>query len=399
MIPSSSSCATSIKRVVSSFLLTGGYTRDDVRIAVFLRQSTMPTFPAHWAPCSGSIEEGEVPWQTAVRELYEETNLQEANNVSPDSQYGLYVDVPHPVGNNRTIRMYPFSVRVPSDWNLELRGTEHDRYEYVSVSDLECLEPAVPALATTFHHATFGAYLPDVPYNVREWAGDHVNGAATLARKALEMVQNGKLSKETVQRMRMMRPTMVAITNALDQLQQHDPETALQALDVETQRAVDMAVDYFDRILRERSRESPLRVVTFSRSSTLVKILQRVLQTHGDKVSIECSKSTPGDEGALMAHDLGGVPCREDDAIELSIQHGMVDVLLVGADVVLEDCIVNKIGTNRLAQAAAASKKCRVVCSSDRFKLWSDIFPPPLESIFECISCNLFDEILVPKPL
>lgn len=361
----------------------------------------MPTFPSHWAPCSGSIEEGEMPWQSAIRELYEETNLQEANNVKPDSQYGLYVDVPHPAGNNRTIRVYPFTVRVPNDWTLELRGTEHDRYEYVSVSDLECLEPAVPELATTFHHATFGAYLPDVPSKVREWAGDHVNGAATLARKALEMVRNEQISKETVQNMRMMRPTMVAITNALDQLQQqHDPVTALHALDVETQRAVDMAVDFFDQIiLRDKSRERPLRVVTFSRSSTLVKILQRVVQTHGDKISIECSRSTPGEEGGLVAQDLGGVPCHDDAAIELSIQNGMVDILLVGADVVLKDCIVNKIGTYRLAQAAVASKRCRVVCSSDRFKIWSDIFPPPMESIFECIPCNLFDEILVPKPL
>ena len=65
-----------IKRVVSCFLLSGPKTRDQLRIVVFHRVATMPTFPNHWAACSGSMEENERPWQTSERELREETGVE-----------------------------------------------------------------------------------------------------------------------------------------------------------------------------------------------------------------------------------------------------------------------------------------------------------------------------------
>ena len=105
----------------------------------------------------------ESPPETARREIQEETNI--SVDILPDKmQYGLYVDVPFRKTAEREtiIRVYPFTVQLPSDWKLELRGTEHDSWKFVSVAELEALEPAVPGLARAFHHATKGKYLENV---------------------------------------------------------------------------------------------------------------------------------------------------------------------------------------------------------------------------------------------
>jgi hypothetical protein len=86
-----------------------------------------------------------------------------------------------------------------------------------------------------------------------------------------------------------------------------------------------------------------------------------------------------------------------DDKIDL--------LVLVEADCIYQVAIANKVGTKRLAQAAAftfpansSSSRCHVVCCVDRFKLWDDMFPPPLKDIFESIPMTLFDHVLVPPP-
>jgi 8-oxo-dGTP pyrophosphatase MutT (NUDIX family) len=207
--------SSSIHRVVSCFILKGSSTaRQDLTIAVFHRVATMPTFPCHWAAISGSIEPGETPWEACRRELMEETNLNsEILLAQPDRQSGLYVDVPFANKNEsnednnnennkdynenqqsqrptRTIRVYPFTVEIPASSDLQLRGTEHDLFQWITLDHLELkheLEPVVPALVTAFHHATAGRYLTPVTPSEREWADDHVSGAATMARRAVEL--------------------------------------------------------------------------------------------------------------------------------------------------------------------------------------------------------------------
>lgn len=403
---------TSIKRVVSCFILSGqhGATRDSLKIAVFHRCDTMPTFPSHWAPCSGSIEEGETPYQTACRELQEETNLIPNETATVNKQYGLYVDVPFRKTEEREtiIRVYPFAVQLhnENDAKLKLLGTEHDYFKFVSVQELEELQPAVPALARAFHHATRGKYLSDnvVSDSVLGWANDKVSGAATMAKNALQLVSTEEVDPALL---KMFRPSMVAISNAMTRVENGEAvESALTSLEVETQRAVDYAVNQLETLLREHrttKNESPMVICTFSRSSTLVAILKRLQEQQRDKNSSEsirivCSKSTPGDEGVLMAQDLGDVECVNDEEIVQRIRHNQVDVALVGSDCVTETSVVNKIGTAALAEAASTSPRCKVYCCTDRWKQWDDIFPPPLEDIFEQVPKSLFDKILMPPP-
>eukprot|EP00977_Amphora_coffeiformis_P011066 scaffold2651_cov171-Amphora_coffeaeformis.AAC.6 len=388
----------SIKRVVSCFIVTSTQ-----RVAVFHRVATMPTFPSHWAPCSGSVEAGETPWETADRELKEETNV-------PDSptQAGLYVDVPLPSRGDdrrRIIRVYPFLVQLSSrNFSLELKGTEHDTFKFVTVSELETLEPAVPGFAMAFYHATRGRYLRNLPDSIETWRQDRVNGAATLARQALTILQSADNAEELEQwavYMRMMRPSMVAITNALNRVidDGQSPTEVLQEMKEEADKLTNCGCTaILDKIKALGTKDSSQRrIATFSRSSTLSAILQKVqnelAMSNQDPVDMVCAKSTPGDEGILMASDLNAT-CIPDEDLLLRVRQGSIDLVVVGADCLISDSlIVNKVGTQQLARVCKESN-VPIWCFTDSSKIWNDIFPPPLEDIFECIPRHLLHVIM-----
>lgn len=185
--------AITIKRVTTTFLVKGGSTagsrakketaRDALRIAIFHRCSTMPTFPDRYAACSGSIEFGETPWETALRELQEETNYtSKCRAPSTSLEAGLYVDVDFVSprsGKSSIIRVYPFVMHVLDDYELTLKGTEHDDFQWMSVEEVEELDnqcKTVPSLALAFHHATAGRYCSEVTNAERQWASDKENG-------------------------------------------------------------------------------------------------------------------------------------------------------------------------------------------------------------------------------
>ena len=429
-----------IKRVVSCFLVSSASSppdRTSLRVAVFHRQSTMPTFPSHWAPCSGSLEVGEMPRAAACRELAEETNV-------PDPEafvalhHGLPVDVPIRPGS--IIRVYPFAVEWPTNnFQLELRGTEHDKFKTVSVEALERLQPSVPALATAFHRATFGRYYGNdddgldgraLPLElIRTWASDRVSGATTMAQNALELIQqccyNNDVETTTTgehdtdrtaasrtaaahmaNRMMAMRPTMVAIVNALRPIQERraTPTEVLQEISNEAERVVKLAVDAVEQDLRRttasseapppRPKSRPPRVVVFSRSSTLVKVLEGLRNRIGP-MEVFCSRSTPGNEGELMARDVDGM-CLDDATLLDRVQcsdGSDIDLVLVGCDCVTKLDIYNKVGTAALAKAAA-NADVPVVCCADHFKVWDDAFPPPLEDVFEGVPRDLFQVVV-----
>ena len=152
----------------------------------------MPTFPNHWAGISGSLEEKESPLECAVRELGEETNINELfmeyegdrvekmdskrgydNNegsrhelLQSSMKEGLYLDIAKKSSNGafggRVIRVYPFALKLQQStlWSrIEMRGTEHDEMRFMDVHEFLVLSPCVPGLQTAFHHATAGFFL------------------------------------------------------------------------------------------------------------------------------------------------------------------------------------------------------------------------------------------------
>lgn len=423
--------SSNIKRVVSVFILRKS-SKDETQVALFRRCSQMPTFANHWAAISGSLETQDVsPLAAAVRELGEETNLGELlGEYEHLVKSGLYVDIARDKSKGtfggRMIRVYPFRLELPFEdqsllSKIEMRGTEHDRMEFLTIHDfLEMNDQCVPSLKQAFHHATAGKYL-DLPQEIREWEKDRVNGANYLARKAVDLAAAHSRNEEellgdklsTAQSIAILRPSMVPIVNAMnefnrrithngDDIEQVKNEL-LKSLTDEGNRCVELGYELVMNMYKTKSSSTEFVVGTFSRSSTLKSILQRIIESTDDasaKVRVVCSQSTPGDEGILMATDISAASCLPDDEFQQQIIDGKIDVVIVGADCVLSEGhgVVNKIVTAELASVCKQAD-VPIISSADRWKLWADVYCPPLEAIFELIPSELFDQVLVPKML
>jgi translation initiation factor 2B subunit (eIF-2B alpha/beta/delta family) len=250
-----------------------------------------------------------------------------------------------------------------------------------------------------------------------------------LSRNALNLLM--EVNTADPGRLAMLRPSMVTIVNCMNAVQrlpsserqtqqskvlllrQDAAKEVLEDLERETTRSVTHAVDCILQLYRDNNQQ-PLAMGTFSRSSTLGAILNQVLDHHPHvlQLPILCSRSIPGGEGELMAKDLNArigdmverAVCVDDDEMMGKLVN--LDVLLIGADCILADhsAVINKVGSASLASAVSENrkkstgKKCHVLCCTDRFKVWDDLFPPPLEEdLFELIPvANHIDQILLP---
>lgn len=111
------------------------------------------------------------------------------------------------------------------------------------------------------------------------------------------------------------------------------------------------------------------RVLTYSRSGTVIAALERALADH--ELTVVTSEARPGREGLSLArqlHEAGAEVELTYDA-HLGNLAGEADLVLVGADAIAADAFVNKTGTRSLLQEAQrAGTPAWVLASSD--KLW-----------------------------
>jgi translation initiation factor 2B subunit (eIF-2B alpha/beta/delta family) len=262
-----------------------------------------------------------------------------------------------------------------------------------------------------------------LPEDIRTWERDRVNGAAFLARQAVTLAAaNTNAGRENTHNSQssfdqpsishsiaMLRPSMVPIVNVMNEFDrriQTDPdsdrvgENLRQSLDEEIGKCVDLGFETIMRYYKQWKLNSPSATVfaigTFSRSSTMKKILER-LQEESNEVKVLCSQSTPGDEGELMAADIPGAKWISDQEFRQYIEQGKIELVVVGADCILQEGkgIVNKIGTASLA-TCCRQKNIPLICCADRWKVWEDVYPPGLEDIFESFIPDKLEHVLVP---
>lgn len=290
--------------------------------------------------------------------------------------------------------------------------------------------------------------LFQLPDEVRKWEKDRINGAASLARMAVSLAAkysdencslgsditasndiNHKKSSMALS-IAMLRPSMVPIVNVMKEFEkrmhletnkQDIEKDLLNSLSSDGLKCVELGVNAVMKryneweTMKQRQPENThtskdFVVGTFSRSSTLkfiiekfTKQLDEIKKTPTDpfktasKIRIICSQSTPGNEGKLMATDIPDASWLTDDDFAHELRSGRINIVIVGADCILHEGrgVVNKVGTAGLASMCKKSD-VPIICCADKWKLWDDIHPPPLEDIFELIPADLFDRVLLP---
>jgi translation initiation factor eIF-2B subunit delta len=208
---------------------------------------------------------------------------------------------------------------------------------------------------------------------IQELADDNTSGAAELARDAAQIfsVLAEKTETEDLasflselraagRRVIQAQPSMAPLFNLVNTLL--FSLDATESLAEARQRAVAEARGFAEELVSrgERIAEETLAllsdgctVLTHSRSSTVLAALL-LAKSRGLGFEVVCTESRPLYEGRRVAEELSKGGIRTTLVTDASVSHFMpqVDLVLVGADSVSRDGLVNKMGTHGVALAA-----------------------------------------------
>lgn len=210
-------------------------------------------------------------------------------------------------------------------------------------------------------------------WQVRNIVEDHDRGAAAIGydlHKSLVPFEGTPEEAEELARLIVdAKPVMSPILHVANHLlgAQEPPAPAsglgLKGLAIVTPRQtgkkLDPAVeDAVKRVLEATSRR-PLRVLTYSASGTVEAVLDALQEESRQLERVYLSEAQPGGEGRSLAARLAAewgpgetqVVLTHDAALPSLLPD--VDVLLLGADLVLSEGIVNKVGTAMLVERAS----------------------------------------------
>ncbi len=212
----------------------------------------------------------------------------------------------------------------------------------------------------------------DLTWQIRNVVEDHDRGAAAIGKDLQDLIvpwkgsaSEGKaIAHMLVQAKPVMSPILHIANHLLGAAAPPAPASGLGASGLTIvsshERSVgdlDPAVqDGMQRIMDATSRR-PLRVMTYSASGTVEAVLAG-LQPEGHLHRVYLSEAQPGTEGRSLAGRLAAQWGPSDTEVILTHDAALpallpdVDLLLLGADLLLAEGIVNKVGTATLVERA-----------------------------------------------
>ena len=214
----------------------------------------------------------------------------------------------------------------------------------------------------------------EVAARVKLIADDRSHGAGWLARQAVEAladaVERGLDPLAAARALVAARPAIGAITGAVGRVLAagRTEEQLLEQCRALIERR-DRAAHSIAALLRP---DLVGAVMTYSASATVREAL-----VHGRPGRVICTVTEPHEEGRTFADDLAAEGLAVELVADSDAAHAVatVDLLLLGADSVYRDgSLVNKAGTNALAEAANDAG-VPVVVACETFKLAP--FAPP----------------------
>lgn len=224
---------------------------------------------------------------------------------------------------------------------------------------------------------------------IGELAADNTSGAVEIATRAAEALvlfageadaqdatsflwQLVSTGKALIQAQPSMAPLSNLVNSVIASVQgARDVDSARRAAST---TARDFGVKLHTRSRRIAQQALPLlpsgsSVLTHSRSSTVMAALQ-LATTHGRQLEVVCTESRPIYEGRAVAASLAEEGIKTTLITDSAAGHFMnqVDLVMVGADSVSTDGVVNKMGTFPIALAARAQGvPFYALCGTEKF--------------------------------
>ncbi|GEM_PF-3254693 len=197
--------------------------------------------------------------------------------------------------------------------------------------------------------------MADILKIARELAADNYSGSASIITKFLSALTESQFSRAEFERafktLITAHPEMAIIENAYRVLSKVPDEglaTAAQRYIRSLDEAPIKIAEFFSAELPDNA-----IVMTYSQSSTIAKV---ILQLHksGKLGGVILSESRPAEEGKKFAKFLAEKGVRVTLTVDCALGALMegVDVVVIGADAVTDEYVVNKVGSLALVLLA-----------------------------------------------
>ena len=232
----------------------------------------------------------------------------------------------------------------------------------------------------------------DIARLVDDIQDDRSHGAIELARRALVVLKTAAEHSQAddidrflheqrgvVQVLTLTRLSMAPIRNVANRLMEvvsdRVGELDVRALrDFMVSKADEMVADTRQAVVRIARNTTGLvadgaTIMTHSYSSTVVAALREV-SSERRGIRVVVTRSGPGRTGEETARQLGGfgIPVTLIDDTATAVHMPSVSILMLGADTVCADGVVNGIGSYQLAVVSAAIRvPVYVLCDSLKF--------------------------------
>ncbi|HEX5109710.1 MAG TPA: hypothetical protein VFV95_14765 [Vicinamibacterales bacterium] len=202
---------------------------------------------------------------------------------------------------------------------------------------------------------------------------DRLSGAAEVAGQAVAILARSfqlRQVDEAALALCRAQPSMAPVWNAAIHAVAANGNAEAFAAYADRVRRAPASVTRFATALFADSGVRPLQILTLSASGSVVRVIETLAQTR--PVSVTCSESRPALEGRQLTTHLAalGIPVVHyaDAALALGLEGA--DAVLVGADAVGPDALINKIGTLMIGAAAAMKGvPVYVIATRDKFAM------------------------------
>lgn len=183
-----------------------------------------------------------------------------------------------------------------------------------------------------------------------------VQGAKQIALYGLKFLRNiaheegfGKKFDETADALRKVRPTAVVLHNCIEIIKLDRKISTIDRLITYLTESSEKIGKQSDHVLKNGA-----TIMTHCHSGEALKFIKHGHIEHGKKISVIATETQPLEQGVKTARELSDakipVTLILDNAVGFFMKD--VDAVVVGADALRKEGVVNKVGTSLLAFSA-----------------------------------------------
>ena len=150
------------------------------------------------------------------------------------------------------------------------------------------------------------------------------------------------------------RPTAVVLHNCLEQVKKSKKLSTIDKLIKHLETVGEKESKYADRFIKQDT-----KIMTYCHSGEAMAFIKHAWLKHKKRISVIACQTAPMEQGLRTVSDMkkAKIPVTliDDNAADFFMKE--VDMVVVGADALRREGLVNKIGTSMIAKSAKSRRK------------------------------------------